>query len=743
MTQLPSSSDDPQAGPDRAALDRLLAHHHDLTLGVTLDGHVSYLSPAARRALPEARPGDLLSALVHPDDAPAFTGRLAALQDGGAVTLPPFRMGRADDWQHLSGHAALHRNDPLLPGVTVTVRPHAAQNQERRHQRLTRYGSDLVSVLNADTQLTFTTDATTQILGYPDGALLRRPVFGYIHPDDHGPVTQALAHLAQGGPDPVRLTFRFRHFDGHWVWIESIAANHFDDPDIGGILINSRDVSVTVQLQQELQRREEASRHLFERNPLPMWLYDRQTLAITDVNEAAAHKYGYSRGEFLNLTIRDLRPPEDEGVLTDILAGLPEGRVATTAAQHVLRGGTVIDVLSHGRTVTVGGRDLRLVVSEDVTTQNAAEAQRLAQMRRYQALLDLTEALAAARDPLELAREALQRCVDLTDCAGGVYVSIQGEHLETQHTHQLGEALTAYALRAPGHVSTLTGLAPGLAQGQAQFMPIDPDRLPPDMRAHTGPYRSMAALPVLARGQLLGAFVLFNPYPAFTADARRLLTTISEYASTAMDRSLHVAQLDASREETLRAMGLMLEYRDYETAGHTDRVVTLAERLGTQVQLPGSELDALRWGAYLHDTGKIAIPDRILLKPGRLDAAEWAAMQRHSEIGYELLSHVPNLPRSTLDVVLRHHERWDGSGYPSGLAGTAIPLPARLFALVDVYDALTDERPYKHAWSHDDALAEIERAAGTQFDPALTATFLTMMRALGPRTRPRGAELDR
>jgi len=197
-------------------------------------------------------------------------------------------------------------------------------------------------------------------------------------------------------------------------------------------------------------------------------------------------------------------------------------------------------------------------------------------------------------------------------------------------------------------------------------------------------------------------------------------------ASRSISRAHHmcVREIHATFEGTILALGQALELRDYETQGHTARVVVWTDRLTLTLGLTEAERRAVRWGAYLHDIGKLAIPDAILLKPGRLDESEWAVMQEHAVHGVRMLREVPSLPDETRDVVRSHHERWDGGGYPDGLAGEAIPLHARSFAVVDVWDALTHSRPYKEPWSRRDARAEIERGAGTQFDPVLARRFL-------------------
>lgn len=214
--------------------------------------------------------------------------------------------------------------------------------------------------------------------------------------------------------------------------------------------------------------------------------------------------------------------------------------------------------------------------------------------------------------------------------------------------------------------------------------------------------------------------------------ARRASTSPPKPASLDASRSLQAAhpgcvrEIHATFEGTILALGQALELRDFETKGHTERVVTWTDRLTAALDLDEPERRAVRWGAYLHDIGKLAIPDAVLLKPGRLDEAEWATMRAHAEHGVRMLRDVPALPDETRDVVCSHHERWDGGGYPDGLAGEEIPPHARLFSLVDVWDALTHERIYKQAWSRRDARHEIARGAGSQFDPELADLFLTI-----------------
>ncbi len=183
-------------------------------------------------------------------------------------------------------------------------------------------------------------------------------------------------------------------------------------------------------------------------------------------------------------------------------------------------------------------------------------------------------------------------------------------------------------------------------------------------------------------------------------------------------------ELQETRMEIIRRLGRAAEYRDNETGLHIIRMSKYSQLLGKAAGMSADETELLLNASPMHDIGKIGIPDSILLKPGKLDAEEWATMQTHVTIGAEILSgHHSELMEMSRLVALTHHEKWDGSGYPNGLKGEAIPLVGRIVALADVFDALTSERPYKSAWSVEDALTEISGLSGKHFDPQLVQLF--------------------
>ena len=184
-------------------------------------------------------------------------------------------------------------------------------------------------------------------------------------------------------------------------------------------------------------------------------------------------------------------------------------------------------------------------------------------------------------------------------------------------------------------------------------------------------------------------------------------------------------ELTQAYDATLLGWARVLELRDKDTGYHTRRVADLVVRLARAMGITEEQIADARRGAILHDIGKLAVPDAILHKAGDLTHAERKIMCKHPQHAYEFLSDIPFL-HSAIDIPYCHHERWDGTGYPRGLRGEEIPLAARIFSVVDVYDALTSDRPYRQAWKSEDAIVYIMHEANRQFDPQVVEVFLKM-----------------
>lgn len=241
------------------------------------------------------------------------------------------------------------------------------------------------------------------------------------------------------------------------------------------------------------------------------------------------------------------------------------------------------------------------------------------------------------------------------------------------------------------------------------------------------------AVPLVVKEQVKGVLEIFHR-AALRPDSDWLhfLDALAGQAAIAIDNAALLGQLEQANAEltlaydtTLEGWSRAVELRDSAIMGHTQRVTDLTLRLARTVGVPNADLVHIRRGALLHDVGKIAIPDRILYKPGPLTAEEWSVMRQHTTHAYQLLYPIPYL-RPALDIPFCHHEKWDGSGYPQGLRGENIPLAARIFAVSDVWDALRSDRPYRPAWTEEQARAYISEQSARHFDPRIVETFLRL-----------------
>lgn len=219
-------------------------------------------------------------------------------------------------------------------------------------------------------------------------------------------------------------------------------------------------------------------------------------------------------------------------------------------------------------------------------------------------------------------------------------------------------------------------------------------------------------------GRSGGNIFLFRRGAGYTAEEADTLKLVARQLARAQERSRLHEDLENNTIEMTESLASALESRDGTTGEHISRSQTLSEDLARQLGLSAWEIRSARFAAVLHDIGKIGVPDAILNKPGKLDEWEWEVMRRHPEIGARILAGISGFERVAAAVVA-HHERFDGGGYPRGLAGEEIPVEARIIAAVDAYDAMTNDRPYRKAMSHEAAIRELEKGSGTQFDPVV------------------------
>jgi response regulator RpfG family c-di-GMP phosphodiesterase len=241
-------------------------------------------------------------------------------------------------------------------------------------------------------------------------------------------------------------------------------------------------------------------------------------------------------------------------------------------------------------------------------------------------------------------------------------------------------------------------------------------------------------IPLIVKGQLKGVFEVFHRSPLSpTPDWMEFLHTLAGQAAIAIDSAQLFEKLQRSNQEllqaydtTLEGWARALELRDRETEGHTRRVTEMTMQLARFIGIREDEMVNLYRGVLLHDIGKMGVPDHILKKTGKLTDNEWDEMRKHPVYAYNLLAPISFL-RGALEIPYCHHEWWNGNGYPRGLKGEQIPLAARIFSIVDNWDALLSDRPYRKAWSRDQVIAHLKENAGIMFDPNIVEIFLNMI----------------
>jgi PAS domain S-box-containing protein/putative nucleotidyltransferase with HDIG domain len=449
---------------------------------------------------------------------------------------------------------------------------------------------------------------------------------------------------------------------------------------------------------------------------------------IADWNTAAETIFGFSRDEMLGKPVDQIVPEQFRAQQSRSVE-----RALVSNERHIV--GKTIEVAGLAK----DGREFPIEMSLaewKTQTGNFFTAiirdvgERKQRENELQAIASLSAALRTAPTRAEMLPVIVEQIVNLlnTDTATVEIIDPQTGDVTTEVANGLWANL-AGSRQAKG-----TGINAIISQTLEPYITHDLENDPNTFYhewARAG-IRGGAGVPLVAQEKLIG-FIWVGRKTDIPKLEVRLLEAVADIAANAIYRAtLHeqtqkdAANLALAYNSTLEGWAHALELRDHETEGHTRRVAQMTLDLARAMGIEENELENVRRGALLHDIGKMGIPDSILLKPGTLDEREWETMRQHPEYAYKLLEPIEYL-RPVLNIPYCHHERWDGTGYPRNLKGKEIPLSARIFAVVDVWDALTSDRPYRLAWSKEKALAHIKKQSGRYFDPAVVKVFLKIV----------------
>lgn len=380
-----------------------------------------------------------------------------------------------------------------------------------------------------------------------------------------------------------------------------------------------------------------------------------------------------------------------------------------------------------------GNRKLLEGFITDITDWKMAEEQIQRQVRRFQALRAIDTAISAGPDLQFTLGILLEQIMSqLSVDAAAILLHPPGtQELEYEASrgfrtdaflHSKLKIGTGFAGRAAQTRKTIHIPDLSVMHGEAnQPLPIEAEG-----------FKVYYGVPLVAKGQVKGVLEVFlRTARPVDQDRFEFLEALAGQAAIAIDNSTLFEQLQDSNTElsiaydaTLEGWAKALELRDRETVGHAHRVIEMTLRIADKLGIRGESLQHIRRGALLHDIGKMGIPDSILLKPGPLTPTEWEIMRQHPIHAFEMLKTIDYLGPA-LEIPYCHHEKWDGTGYPRGLKGKNIPISARIFAVVDVWDALTSDRPYRFAWPEYQALEYIKMESGRHFDPQVVNAFFS------------------
>ncbi len=518
-----------------------------------------------------------------------------------------------------------------------------------------------------------------------------------------------------------------------FVWMRTAPYLNDQGEVVGGIGM-VEDISARVKAEKALRDSEEKFSKAFRTTPDSISINRMSDGAFLEVNDGFTRVTGYEPQEALGKSSMDLGlwgRPEDEGLLVRRL--MESGEVLDFEISMRVKGGALRIGQISSRTVELNGELGILTILRDVTEQKRTQARLQQQYQQIAALRDVDLTITARIDLQEVLRTVLEHITLQTHAEAADILLMNPETQELNYAASRG-----FFTNSVQHVRYALGegYAGLAAQNQHTLVVSRLSDSPPsffggiDLAAEG--FTGYLAFPLLVEGQVQGVLEVYQRgAPDLELEHVNFIESMVNQAAIAIDNATLFRKLTRAYDATIAGWARALELRDYETEGHSERVTDWVVELARRMGMKEENLAHVRRGALLHDIGKMGIPDQVLLKPAPLTDEEWVIMRQHPVHAYYMLADIDFL-RPALDIPYAHHERWDGSGYPRGLRGEEIPLAARIFAVVDVWDALHGSRPYRpQPWEPERIAAYLREESGRLFDPSVVAEFLAYLREQG------------
>ena len=636
------------------------------------------------------------------------------------------------------------------------------ERDARRLRALTENSYDAIAVVNADGIVLYASPSIHRVLGRAPEEIVGQRVFDLMAPEHVAEAQKQYAALVQSANHRMVTEQRVRHKDGTWRWVESVRSNLLADPSVNGIVINFHDITARKEAEDEIRRR---AAHLKSLNAIISSTVSANDLFLllgTTMDETLkalkcavggiwAGDARVVRGIPQDVAPSFLSAVESAGrhlLGPDAVADwlIPTGRGAETLGPVMerfdIRASVLAPIQADGRVIggisvaSAGARawlpdEVMLVEVVGKQIGEAVERLKLSQetQRRtaeLEAFYDIGRRLREAQSVDEMYPAIVEHAMQLLAAEHGALALLNAERDTLTRAYTVG-----IPSETPGSTLPVAGTRSGhVVRTGAAFVTRDSssDQLPAFI--NTSPHTTLGPLvivPLRSEEEIIGTLGLARlkgqeHHLPFTDVEVRLLEGIAEIAGTAIRRARLHQHLEQSYIEMVLVLARAADARDSYTADHSERIAARAVVLARALGCDETELQNIYWGALLHDIGKLGVPDDILRKPGPLTEAEWQIMRQHPVIGEEILRPVGRM-HEVASLVRHHQERWDGAGYPDRLQGEEIPLGARILAVVDTYGAMIDNRAYGKGRTTDEAVTEIRRCAGTQFDPHVVEVF--------------------
>ena len=653
------------------------------------------------------------------------------------------------------------------------------RKSEEKYRLIAENTSDGIIIFGADNHIQYGSPAYANQLGYSEmGEFARTPetIYSVIHPDDREAVFADIYKAIELKKSELTYSHRVRHRAGHYIWREDNARFNYDlSGNYCGANVICRDITERKQAEESIRQRVMELGTL-NRISLTLRAVAKQEEMLSIVLDEALAILNTSHGsiELHNKTTDCLDQTIMRGWLAKVNAPHPisegiAGKVFSNAETYITREfASDPETRAAARSqIPPGWGGICLPIRTSLQTLGVlivcVPSERELNQDEVRLLSTLSEMTGSALQRMQLHEQTVRRLEQLHSLravdqaiASNLDMRLTLDILIDHTVSQLGVDAVAVLLLPPGmnllelaahrgfhtHLFNSTSLSESFSLqaivahrliSANEFEVVNKNQRFGELWKKEG-FACYWCVPLNVKGEIKGVLEVYCRMD-FTPDAEwfELLEALASQAAIAIDNTqlfenLQRANLDLSLayDATIEGWSRAMDLRDHETEGHTLRVTDLTLKLARAMRISESQLTAIRRGALLHDIGKMGVPDAILLKEGDLTDEEWRLMRQHPQLAHDMLAPIAYL-KDALDIPYWHHEKWDGTGYPQGLKGDHIPLVARLFAIVDVWDALTNDRSYRKKWTKQKARQYIKEQSGRHFDPQVVDAFLKIV----------------